>query len=617
MGWYDGGDELLVEERHVRLGENALVASLAFAVFWANFGLSWYLSTRRVPEFAEFTPAQKADWCSRVPYFINNFISCCAACQFGLLLFLLVELATLPLNVRGFMDAVDRKDSKNYTRSIYVTYVIWGVSRTLLPIFLIYSFWSYSYPSDRNHDVCFFPNLVGAHVIALFCVGVFFFVHTPEIIQLWRTHEGPNAGAEGPMADIDAPLTPEVVDAPTSKSKCGSVRGLPRSLSRPKEPLADDSYDDVELGVMPRKSRSRGDAADGGRDSARAGLHQPAARAGVEPSRYIPAPPTCCSPSVPVFANNCAGYKAPAIENLGVTKLENFPRLRRLRMLLLHNNHVVKIQENLADAVANLEYLMLTGNRIAQLAEVDHLACFAKLDTLTLSGNPVTKRKYYREYVIHKLPQLRVLDFQRIRPHDREAAATLFNSLVGQKIEQEAHGEIATESEVAASTQAMGKRLTHALMCGNGFPHRSQVSIAQQNPPAVSAVPPPPPPPSAAVRVPSPKKQPPAKSPAPKKATKTDAVATSSEMEVEVAPPAAVEETPAPSTPVSKKSVPQVDVEMEDANEEPAAVPYTPSKPIEQMTVAVLREELKKLGLSIKGLKAELVKRLKEAAGGA
>ena len=85
-------------------------------------------------------------------------------------------------------------------------------------------------------------------------------------------------------------------------------------------------------------------------------------------------------------------------------------------MLLLHNNHVSKIQENLSEAIANVEFLMLTGNRIAQLSEVDHLVCFTKLDTLSLSGNPVTKRKYYREYVIHKLPQLHVLDFQRIRP---------------------------------------------------------------------------------------------------------------------------------------------------------------------------------------------------------
>lgn len=57
----------------------------------------------------------------------------------------------------------------------------------------------------------------------------------------------------------------------------------------------------------------------------------------------------------------------------------------------------------------------------------------------------------------------------------------------------------------------------------------------------------------------------------------------------------------------------QEDVEMEDASK--PSVPFTPSKPIEQMTVTVLREELKQRGLSIKGLKAELVKRLKDATG--
>lgn len=88
-------------------------------------------------------------------------------------------------------------------------------------------------------------------------------------------------------------------------------------------------------------------------------------------------------------------------------------------MLLLHNNHIAKFQDNLAESVANLEYLILTGNRIAQLAELDRLACFSKLDTLALGGNPVTKRKYYREYVIHKLPQLKVLDFKKIKPHVR------------------------------------------------------------------------------------------------------------------------------------------------------------------------------------------------------
>ncbi|OWZ14592.1 U2 small nuclear ribonucleoprotein A' [Phytophthora megakarya] len=288
------------------------------------------------------------------------------------------------------------------------------------------------------------------------------------------------------------------------------------------------------------------------------------------------------------------GYKAPAVENLGVTqdgfdcidlsdnevkKLENFPRLRRLRMLLLHNNHVAKIQENLAEAIPNLEFLMLTGNRIAQLAEVDHLTCFTKLDTLTLSGNPVTKRKYYREYVIYKLPQLRVLDFQRIRPRDREAADALFNSVVGQRAMKEAHGET-----VAESTQAMQK-----------------VAITQQRAAPTTSVVPPPPPPRAS-------KNEPVKVESPKKNAQVEPIKAESPKKLAQAEP--MEEVQE-----ATKEAPPADVEMEDADDDQAAVTYKPPKPIEKMTVNVLREELKKLGLSIKGLKAELVKRLKEAAG--
>jgi U2 small nuclear ribonucleoprotein A' len=139
---------------------------------------------------------------------------------------------------------------------------------------------------------------------------------------------------------------------------------------------------------------------------------------------------------------------------------------------------------------------------------------------------------------------------------------------------KEAHGE-----SVAESTQAM-----------------EQVSITPQHAPVASAVPPPPP------RAPaSPKKDAPIKAESPKKTAKAE---------------------PMEDTPEPKEEAPPADVEMEDAAEESddstedeAAVSYTPPKPIAQMTVSVLREELKKLGLSIKGLKAELVKRLKEAAG--
>lgn len=113
------------------------------------------------------------------------------------------------------------------------------------------------------------------------------------------------------------------------------------------------------------------------------------------------------------------GFDCIDLSDNEIKKLENFPRLRRLRMLLLHNNHIARLQDELPEAIGNLEYLVLTGNRVAQLAEVDRLAGFAKLDTLVLAGNPVAKRRYYREYVIHKLPQLKVLDYKKIKPHVR------------------------------------------------------------------------------------------------------------------------------------------------------------------------------------------------------
>ncbi|CEG38339.1 conserved hypothetical protein [Plasmopara halstedii] len=318
MGWYDGGDMLLEEEHQVRVGENALVTSIAFALFWANFGVSWYISNRRVPEFSGFTTAQKADWCSRVnstihavvivvgvtyaladirwssdympmssiraasfvfsiaigyflcdliiiivwpvpmqlvfiihhtvavvPYFINNFISCCAACQFGLLVFLLVELATLPLNLRGFLDARDRQESKHYLSSVYTTYVIWGISRTALPIFLIF---------------------ISAHLIALFCIGVFVFVHTPEVIRFIREHrkarEAIESSEEVNMNTDDADLVESGIDElPSTKDhRPSSIRSLTLSLTRSKEPVTDDSYDNIELGVMPRSARARATA---------------------------------------------------------------------------------------------------------------------------------------------------------------------------------------------------------------------------------------------------------------------------------------------------------------------------------------------------------------------
>jgi hypothetical protein len=116
-------------------------------------------------------------------------------------MFLLVEIATLPLNARGFLETLGLHESKNHTRAIYATYIVWGITRLILPVYLVYIFWAFAYPSLHNHDVCLYPNLVCAHIIALFCVGVFFFVQTPEIYERWKPFSSSSSLAHSTVSE--------------------------------------------------------------------------------------------------------------------------------------------------------------------------------------------------------------------------------------------------------------------------------------------------------------------------------------------------------------------------------------------------------------------------------
>lgn len=140
------------------------------------------------------------------------------------------------------------------------------------------------------------------------------------------------------------------------------------------------------------------------------------------------------------------GYKIPVIENLGATldqfdtidfsdndirKLEGFPLLKRLKTLLLNNNRLCRIGENLEQSLPNLRELVLTNNSIQELGDLDPLATVKSLTFLSLVRNPVTNKKHYRLYVAHKIPQVRVLDFQKVRLKEREEAEKMFKGKRG------------------------------------------------------------------------------------------------------------------------------------------------------------------------------------------
>jgi Leucine-rich repeat (LRR) protein len=81
-----------------------------------------------------------------------------------------------------------------------------------------------------------------------------------------------------------------------------------------------------------------------------------------------------------------------------IAQLGNFPLQPRLRTLFLAQNRVSSIQHNLSSSIPNLQTLVLTKNRIAELADLDPLAGFKKLVYLTLMGNPVASKEVRTEH---------------------------------------------------------------------------------------------------------------------------------------------------------------------------------------------------------------------------
>jgi len=141
------------------------------------------------------------------------------------------------------------------------------------------------------------------------------------------------------------------------------------------------------------------------------------------------------------------GYKLSVIENLGATldqfdcidlsdndikKVENFPLLKRLRMLLMNNNRVCRFEDNLQESLPQLETLTLTNNNVSELIDIEPLKTVKSLRNLSFLRNPVATKPNYRLYVIHCLSQVKVLDFQRIRMKEREAAKKLFSGKKGE-----------------------------------------------------------------------------------------------------------------------------------------------------------------------------------------
>lgn len=68
---------------------------------------------------------------------------------------------------------------------------------------------------------------------------------------------------------------------------------------------------------------------------------------------------------------------------------------------------------------------------MAELGDLEPLSHFKKLEHLSLLDNPVQKRPHYRLWIVHQCKTVRVLDFQRVRLRERQAAKELFEAKDG------------------------------------------------------------------------------------------------------------------------------------------------------------------------------------------
>lgn len=146
------------------------------------------------------------------------------------------------------------------------------------------------------------------------------------------------------------------------------------------------------------------------------------------------------------------GYKLSVIENLGATldqfdcidlsdndikKMENFPLLSRLRMIILNNNRVCRFEEHLEECLPQLDTLVLTNNNVQELTDIEPLKTVKTLSNLSFIRNPITTKPNYRHFIIYTLPQVRVLDFQRVKLKEREAAKKLFSGKKGELLKKD------------------------------------------------------------------------------------------------------------------------------------------------------------------------------------
>ena len=123
-----------------------------------------------------------------------------------------------------------------------------------------------------------------------------------------------------------------------------------------------------------------------------------------------------------------------------------------------------RITDGLGEVIPNLENLVLTNNHLQELGDLDPLAECKKLIYLSLLSNPVANKQHYRSYVIHKIPSLRVLDFNKVKESEREAAKLMFKSKKGKELAKQLGQKTKNFAAEGAAKEKIGKIILYLIV---------------------------------------------------------------------------------------------------------------------------------------------------------
>jgi len=96
-----------------------------------------------------------------------------------------------------------------------------------------------------------------------------------------------------------------------------------------------------------------------------------------------------------------------------------------------------RFEEQMEESLPFLEDLVLSNNNVQELIDLDPLATIKSLRSVCLLRNPVANKQNYRSYVIYKIPQLRIIDFKRIKDKERSIAKKLFSGKRGEILQKD------------------------------------------------------------------------------------------------------------------------------------------------------------------------------------